>query len=249
VRNKGGAAGPVGYVDVWANRALAVPCGAHGQRYCSVGVLAAGGSTNLAFTGLSAGWGAARTLRAFVDSGGATPELSEANNQAVKRYAAACTLDQLAAAISTPGKLLNWMGANISYGWPGWPDMGTWTYRSPQAVFSSRQGDCTSQSAFEAYVLRRHGYDCHLLWVDRHGYSDHGVCYWPEADGFHYLENAFGDFRGLYGPFPTVQRIARNMYAHMVQADGHEAAYTVSSYDGMAFGVDWGAFNALLAPP
>ncbi|MEI6632396.1 MAG: hypothetical protein WCP22_01110 [Chlamydiota bacterium] len=161
-------------------------------------------------------------------------------------------LARLAVVLNGPGDLLSWMNAHISYGWPGWETDGstmrTWRYLSPEEVYANGQGDCTAQSAFEKYLLGRNGYACRLLWLERARYSDHAVCYGEGPGGFYYLEHAFDAFKGIYGPFGSVQEIGAHMYGHLVQSDGHEDSYTLSHFDDVPYGVDWWEFHRLLSP-
>jgi len=158
------------------------------------------------------------------------------------------TLQELVNYVSTAQDLLNWMRSNISYGWPGFPDMNTWKYLSPEEVFSLKQGDCTAQSAFEYYILMQHGYDCHLLWLERANFSDHAVCYWQSVTSLYYLEHAFERYKGIHGPFNTVQEIGEHMYAHQLENDGLTDTYTLYHYDDVPYGVDWFEFHRLLTP-
>lgn len=120
------------------------------------------------------------------------------SSQGATQPALPTTLDELVAYVSSAQDLLSWMSSNISYGWPGEPDMLAWRYLSPQDVFSSRQGDCTGQSAFEKYVLERNGYNCRLLWLERANFSDHAVCYWQtSSNALYYMEHGFERYKNI----------------------------------------------------
>jgi hypothetical protein len=158
------------------------------------------------------------------------------------------TLQELINYVSTAQDLLNWMRSNISYGWPGEPDMLQWKYLSPEEVFNLKQGDCTGQSAFESHILKQHGYDCRLLWLERANFSDHAVCYWQSSGSLYYVEHGFERYKGIYGPFNTVQDIGAHIYGHQVENDGLTDTYTLSHYDDVPYGVDWFEFHRLLTP-
>ena len=158
------------------------------------------------------------------------------------------TLQQLVAYVSNAQELLNWMRSNISYGWPGQPDMLQWKYLSPQEVFSQKQGDCTGQAAFEKHVLSQNGYNCRLLWLERANFSDHGVCYWQSGNALHYMEHGFEPYKGIYGPFNTVQEIGAHIYDHLIENDGLTDSYSLYHYDDVPYGVDWFEFHQLLTP-
>jgi hypothetical protein len=96
VRNQGTVSGSAGQLAVWANRATVPACGATGNQRASAGTLAAGASRSITFTGLSAGTSGNKTFRAFVDSGCATVESNEGNNQLTSGYTTGCS------ATSTP---------------------------------------------------------------------------------------------------------------------------------------------------
>lgn len=158
------------------------------------------------------------------------------------------TLQELVAYVSSPQELLSWMESNISWGWPGAPDMDTWRYFSPQDVFTQNQGDCTAQAAFESYILSQNGYECHLLWLERASNVDHAVCYWQASDGLYYMEHAFGGNEGLYGPFNTVQDIGTQIYDQMIANDGLTDNYALFHYDDVPYGVNWIEFHQRLTP-
>jgi subtilase family serine protease len=86
VKNQGSSAGNGGYLDVWTDLTAVATCGAHGNSYQAVGTMAAGASKTLTFTGLRAGAGGSKTLRAFVNSNCQPPEVNTGNNQLVKGY-------------------------------------------------------------------------------------------------------------------------------------------------------------------
>jgi subtilase family serine protease len=86
VKNQGTGAGDGKFLDVWSHQPNGQTCGAVGNKRLSVGVLAAGASKTLTFTGVVAGVAGAKTFRAFVDSGCGTVETKEANNQMIKAY-------------------------------------------------------------------------------------------------------------------------------------------------------------------
>ena len=86
VQNQGTGGGDGGYLDVWNDQATVQTCPADGNAYASVGVLAAGASKVLTFTGLRSGAVGTKTFRALVDSYCQTLEANEGNNQAAKSY-------------------------------------------------------------------------------------------------------------------------------------------------------------------
>jgi subtilase family serine protease len=87
VRNLGSAFGNGGYVEVWRNKLSSADCRPVGDAQKSVGTLSVGQSKTFTFTGLSAGsLVGTKTFRAFVDSGCATAEPDESNNQKIKSY-------------------------------------------------------------------------------------------------------------------------------------------------------------------
>lgn len=151
----------------------------------------------------------------------------------------AATLTELSAMLISPVDVCDWMAANLTYGWPGYPSMDAWRYLSPQQVFDLRQGDCTSQSAFAAYILNQHGCDCHLLWIHRNYQSCHAVCYWLSTNGSYY---AIDDSHLIYGPFATVADVGRNAYDRIVAGDGQAVGYSLWMYDGVAYGLTFSDF-------
>lgn len=87
VKNLGTAPASAGYVDVWINRGGAGSPGQRGDRYSSVGTLAAGETKVVPVTGLIAPLVVGTyTMRAVVDSQNQQAETDENNNEAVRAY-------------------------------------------------------------------------------------------------------------------------------------------------------------------
>ena len=86
VRNSGLTSADGGYIDLWTNAASSQVCGVAGNSWTSVGILAAGTTRSITFTGLRAASTGAKTLRAFVDSECVIPETSDADNQRTLNY-------------------------------------------------------------------------------------------------------------------------------------------------------------------
>ena len=87
VVNNGPVVGNAGSVDVYINRPTIAPAGTAGDASQALGILAAGETRVLTFTGLTAPSAKGTyTFRAFIDSLGATAEQSEGNNQKTRTY-------------------------------------------------------------------------------------------------------------------------------------------------------------------
>lgn len=87
VANNGPVAGNAGKLRLWLNKASTAVVGEAGDATLTLGTLAAGASTNVVFTGLTAGAMAGTyNLRAFVDADGGATEQSEGNNQKTLTY-------------------------------------------------------------------------------------------------------------------------------------------------------------------
>lgn len=110
-------------------------------------------------------------------------------------------------------------------------------------IVSTGSWDYDWQFGFEAHVLRRAGYRSHLLWLERIHYSDHAVCYWPESDGFYFMEHAHGGFEGIYGPFDSVQDIGAKIFTHLLAGDGLSDDYILFNMNSVPYRVDWVAFH------
>lgn len=86
VQNLGPLSGDGGTLALWTNQATSQSCGAVADKTAAVGTVAAGASTTLTVTGLTAATTGGKTLRAFVDSTCAATENNEGNNQVTKTY-------------------------------------------------------------------------------------------------------------------------------------------------------------------
>ncbi|WP_200153424.1 DUF1566 domain-containing protein [Chromatium okenii] len=85
VTNQGSASVSGGYLDIWANQPTEQKCGAFGEEWIDIGVLAAGATKTFTLNLRSNGAGA-KKLRAFADSWCQAPESNEDNNQLTKKY-------------------------------------------------------------------------------------------------------------------------------------------------------------------
>ena len=87
LENQGSAAGDAGWVDVWVDLSKSAKCGDNGGAYQRAGTLLPGAKKTLTFTSLLCGpaTGLSNVL-AFVDSGCATAERIENNNQLTLVY-------------------------------------------------------------------------------------------------------------------------------------------------------------------
>lgn len=86
VKNQGSVSASAGYLSVYFNRTTPALCGVYGSRRQTVGILAAGASKTLIFTGLPSGTAGTKTFLAFVDSACMTAESNESNNQLSLKY-------------------------------------------------------------------------------------------------------------------------------------------------------------------
>ena len=157
-------------------------------------------------------------------------------------------LPTVADRLNSPYLLLFWMKKNIKYGWPGRPDMAKWEYLNPQTIFSTGEGECVSQSGFEAVILKRNGYDAHLMFVNRIEISrnDHAICYWKEDNKYYYIESAWVGRRGLYGPFDSKDQIAGQIYSQLEEHDNTGNGYNFVSFDHVPYNSCWEFFSKSL---
>lgn len=86
IKNSGVRSSDGGFLDVWTNQTAVPTCGAAGNKWAEVGILAAGASKIITVTGLAAGTAGTKTARAYVDSWCEIVESNEANNQMIKAY-------------------------------------------------------------------------------------------------------------------------------------------------------------------
>lgn len=88
VKNQGSIASAScsSYLDIWINSTTVQVCGADGDKWASVGSIAAGASKTITISGLAAGVAGTKTLRAFVDSYCKVVESNDNNNQFTKVY-------------------------------------------------------------------------------------------------------------------------------------------------------------------
>lgn len=103
VKNQGTATGSLGTVQVWANQPTTQACSAVGDKSATVGSLAAGASTTVTITGITADSVGAKSLRAYADSNCQTAESNEANNQTTLAYNVVAPVVYELAVMANPG--------------------------------------------------------------------------------------------------------------------------------------------------
>lgn len=86
LENQGSAAGDAGWVDVWVDLSKSAKCSDNGGAYQRAGTLLPGAKRTLTFTSLLCGPAGLSNVLAFVDSGCATAERNENNNQLTLVY-------------------------------------------------------------------------------------------------------------------------------------------------------------------
>jgi hypothetical protein len=96
VKNQGTAIADGGQLRLFSNQLTAPACAATGgDKNVAVGTLAVGASKTFTISGLNAGVGGLKTLRAFVDAACTTTETNETNNQRILNYRVAGRLPDL----------------------------------------------------------------------------------------------------------------------------------------------------------
>jgi len=87
VSNSGSESGTAGTLTIWADKTSSATCGAAGDASRTPGLLNAGQSTQILFSGIALATNTGtHTFRAFIDSTCTTTEESEFNNQATATY-------------------------------------------------------------------------------------------------------------------------------------------------------------------
>ncbi|CAK0775093.1 conserved exported hypothetical protein [Gammaproteobacteria bacterium] len=86
IKNQGTVIGEGGYLDLWLNQSTVQACGAEGDAWRDIGILAAGASKTVTISLKADTTGGTKTLRAFVDSWCETVESNEINNQFARTY-------------------------------------------------------------------------------------------------------------------------------------------------------------------
>ncbi|CAK0766505.1 conserved hypothetical protein [Gammaproteobacteria bacterium] len=107
VANQGVTGSSGGFLDIWANQAKVQSCGAEGDAWTNIGILAAGASKTVTLT-LKAPTGGTRTLRAFVDSWCETVESNEINNQLTQTYVVAPAAPIISVVVNNRQVTLKW---------------------------------------------------------------------------------------------------------------------------------------------
>jgi len=90
----------------------------------------------------------------------------------------------------------------------------TYNVMSPQEVWKHKIGTCIDQSIFQQHWLRENAPEIEttLLWIQQYHTSDHMWMTFKRDNKIYYFEHAWGDRRGIYGPFRTLEDTVKQVY-------------------------------------
>ncbi|MBA7577301.1 hypothetical protein ES708_19148 [subsurface metagenome] len=117
------------------------------------------------------------------------------------------SLQETVSSLDNPGKLSQWMIANITTisRYEQYKETGI-NYRAPpDETFETREGCCADKAIFACYVLQFHDYQAEILSikVESDESKNHGVCVYHSDDSLYSINNGI-----MMGPYRTYEDIA-----------------------------------------
>lgn len=148
----------------------------------------------------------------------------------------------------TPSQLLDWM-SDVRYGWcdktgkkyTGKDSYGNifWEKYSmllPEEVYKKKIGVCWDQSIFEKWIFDNVlNVESKLVWIQQHKVSTHTFLVYKENGKWMYFENAAAKYRGIHGPYNTIEPIVKQVYKQMQDIENGKDGYTWSYMDPKKF--------------
>lgn len=179
------------------------------------------------------------------------------------------TLDELMEKIKKPEELLEFMGANIKYGYVGKKNKKIYTPRdvdfdndfdkeyflqSPEQLLNSKHGVCWDQAEFERYWFSKQAYDFDMYFMMfvkevENNLPTHTFLAYKNNDKFYWFENSFGGQRGIhkYDDLEALINDVKNKhFEHSKKMDGATDEdfkdIKFCKYEEPVFGCDCGQF-------
>ena len=132
--------------------------------------------------------------------------------------------------IKTPEDLFSWMSENIKYSWTGIDGkirkdntdfFQQYRLQSPQELIESKLGVCWDQVELERYFFKKFDIKHKTIFIvkpNKYAASHSFLIYLKDRDIF-YFEHAFGDYKGIHGPFKTNKEIIELVNKYMTIND------------------------------
>jgi len=144
----------------------------------------------------------------------------------------------------SPKEFLKWMD-NIDYGWldknyeehEDADDDEFWENYSmllPREVLKYKLGTCWDQTVFENYVFdKQFDFPHHMIFIQQLKVSTHSFLAYEKDNEWYWFEHAFEDYKGIHGPFDSVEDIVVEVFDKMEEfkGDSHGFEWTVMHPD------------------
>ncbi len=127
--------------------------------------------------------------------------------------------------VSSVEGLLTYMDC-IEYGWmdikyrrnysfDNW--WGDYRLLLPKDVVKYKIGTCYEQALFAYEWLINHGYNSKIIWIQQYKITTHSFVVYETEKGWMYFEHSWFPYRGIKGPFRTVNAIVTYVHSNMVK--------------------------------
>jgi len=133
--------------------------------------------------------------------------------------------------VHTPEDLLEWMEC-IDYGWMDsdhkkrkgdFDENDFWDNYSmllPNEVLEYKVGVCWDQTIFEAYVFKKlFDFETKTIFIQQYKVGTHTFLIYKKNDKWYHFENSFHKYRGIHGPYGSIEDIVEDVYDAMEKED------------------------------
>ena len=147
--------------------------------------------------------------------------------------------------LETPEELLKWMD-RIEYGWMDKnhkkytdfdvaDDPKLWwnncVIATPEEVYKYKIGTCYEKTWFEHYFFKKWNREHKLIHIQQYYTRCHSFVAYRQIDKWMYFEHSFGEFRGIRGPFNSIDQITRLVYSFMEKVEKGGKGYNSVEID------------------
>lgn len=111
---------------------------------------------------------------------------------------------------SYPKQLAKWLKSNITYKSVG-------KIKSPEQLEKDKWGDCHDQAYYSLVKLKENGYKSGIIFMVEYynwnspGGATHSACYYIDDDKYYWLENAWGTYAGIHGPYTSLNMLKKDI--------------------------------------
>lgn len=139
---------------------------------------------------------------------------------------------------SSPESLLEWMD-KIEYGWMDsdykekldgdWDENDFWDDYSmllPHEVVEHKVGVCWDQTVFENHIFNtQFDFPHKMIFIQQYKIGTHTFLVYEKKDQWYWFEHSFNKYRGIHGPYDSIEDIVVDVFEKMEEYEGGSSGY------------------------